>query len=215
MMNSAAIQEWLAAFEEHRGHPTFRTEDWVYRLTMGFVCGCGAEERAWEMDLSTWKALTTSARREFQEVRRQFDVVRQERINLSKEAYEKAEARAAKLLSEHLTPIERESLVAQGFLIVRSPDHRRYRIERGSAMNVVLVSDSGVDICRYCVHPEGFVPISDTILAQKMILESCPEVFFAVANYCWLTADERLRASAIPAGGRTFQLGPQPALVAA
>jgi hypothetical protein len=103
-----------------------------------------------------------------------------ERIN--REAAE-ARARARVLLEEHLTEEQRAVLSREKFFEVLSRDgRRRYRITHGRAGNVYLLGPDGRPVTRYCAHPVDRVPDEDTMLAQKLMLESCEEDFLRLAN---------------------------------
>lgn len=99
----------------------------------------------------------------------------------------KARERAAKLLQESLSPKQREQLQASGFFELETirPDgeRRTYRIRRGRSRNIQQVDASGRVLKTICAHPVENVPDEDTMLAQKLWLESKEEEFLRIANH--------------------------------
>ena len=61
---------------------------------------------------------------------------------------------------------------------------KRYRICRGRQMNVHELDQNGVQIAVWCFGPEGCLPVSDIMLAQKIALETDEHAALAVANRC-------------------------------
>jgi hypothetical protein len=96
----------------------------------------------------------------------------------------KAEKKARALLRRSLTMEQRRELRSGRAFHVTAADGRRYRIEDGSAHNVVLVDKDG-DAIRYCVvfrHHER-LPNADLMLAQKLLLESDASAFLKMARF--------------------------------
>ena len=59
---------------------------------------------------------------------------------------------------------------------------KRYRIHKGRSGNVELLAPDGTPLRRYCAHPDLYVPDEDTMLSQKLVLESDEERFLRTAN---------------------------------
>lgn len=95
---------------------------------------------------------------------------------------EEAEAKnkAEKLLVEHLTPPQRESLRTHGYFDVQVAG-KTYRIRRGQHGNVRLL-DGAREKYSYCIQPEGYCPDADAMLAQKFLLENDEAAFLRIAN---------------------------------
>jgi hypothetical protein len=89
-----------------------------------------------------------------------------------------AEARARKLLLKLLSPIQREELRNRDCFSVEVAGRGRFVILPRKTLNV-LHAETGQ--C-YCCVTEADVPVSDLMLAQKLVLENDPDSFFAVAN---------------------------------
>jgi hypothetical protein len=93
-------------------------------------------------------------------------------------ASDAAEARAHALLLRLLSPVQREEFERRNCLTVTVPGRGRFAILPRRTLNVLNL-DSGE--C-YCCITASEVPLSDLMLAQKLLLEHDPEQFFAVAN---------------------------------
>ena len=98
-----------------------------------------------------------------------------------------ARGRAEKLLHESLSPIQLDELQKDGHfhldVLSRDGDSRRYRIKRGRVRNVQQVDASGRVLKHFCIHPREEVPDADTMLAQKLLLESMEQEFLRIANH--------------------------------
>ncbi len=85
----------------------------------------------------------------------------------------KAERRASTLLREWLTQEQNLQYYVMGYFEVRgSHSGRRYRIRYGRQMNVDQLDERGHRVASLCFLPEKYVPISDVMLAQKIMLEN-------------------------------------------
>lgn len=102
-----------------------------------------------------------------------------------------AEKRAAVLLESVLSPQECKRLADSGYFVVRGRSGCRYRIRRGRAGNIDVVDKEGFITARLCAHPVLCVPDSDTMLAQKLMLEHDEAAFLKVANRTPITRGER------------------------
>lgn len=89
-----------------------------------------------------------------------------------------AESRARHLLISLLNARQRADFQSYGYFVVTMHTGRIFCVLPRFVFNVV-------DLCsgdRYCCMPEVDIPLADLMLAQKLLLESDPETFFAVAN---------------------------------
>lgn len=91
-----------------------------------------------------------------------------------------AKVKADVLLKSCLSPQQREELEQRGcfHLLV---GEKKYRIEKGSHGNVKLIDKDGRVKRSFCVQPRG-VPDGDTMLAQKLLLETDERQFYKLAN---------------------------------
>ncbi len=68
-------------------------------------------------------------------------------------------------------------------LTTRDGKVRRYRIEKGWAGNVFLIDEKGKKAEKFCIHPmKEEIPVCDSLLAQKLLLESDEGEFLRIAN---------------------------------
>ena len=59
-----------------------------------------------------------------------------------------------------------------GYFEIKGGDSgRRFRINRGEAMNVEEYDETGMCICKWCFLPRGNLVQADILLAQKIALE--------------------------------------------
>lgn len=104
----------------------------------------------------------------------------------AKEAARKAEREAATrraetLLRDSLSQKQLKELKRRNYFHVIVGD-RRFRITRGRSHNIKEVDVRGRILRTLCAHPIEQVPDADTMLAQKLWLESLPEEFIKIAN---------------------------------
>ena len=89
-----------------------------------------------------------------------------------------SEARARKLLCRMLSASQLHELETHGCFTVEAPGRGRFCILPRTTFNVFHMQTGNL----YCCNTEAFVPLSDLMLAQKLLLERDPDRFFAVAN---------------------------------
>jgi hypothetical protein len=89
-----------------------------------------------------------------------------------------SEARARSLLCRTLSASQLQELETYGYFAVEVPGRGRFCILPRTAFNVFHPQTGNL----YCCNTAGFVPLSDLMLAQKLLLENDPDRFFAVAN---------------------------------
>jgi hypothetical protein len=111
-----------------------------------------------------------------------------EKFEEKKKAAQLARAKAELLLVQHLSPKQREDLLAKDCFYIEIPHENgkveRYRIDRGSHGNVKQLDDAGRILRSFCVQPPD-CPDGDSMLAQKLYLESSEETrrtFWEIAN---------------------------------
>jgi hypothetical protein len=100
-----------------------------------------------------------------------------------------ARERAEKLLQSNLDARQRAELAANGFfeldVISKNGESRRYRIHRKWSHSIHQVDPSnGKRLKTLCIHPRETVPVADSMLAQKLMLESgMEEELLRIANH--------------------------------
>jgi hypothetical protein len=119
------------------------------------------------------------------EEQRRVEAERQ-RAAAEREATRKAAAeRANELLSQHLSPAQRETFLKNGWFIVEGGKSKtKYRI-RGNTLtaNVDVLDNKDKVTHRLCAHPRfDACPMADHLLAQKMTLEFDEDSFLRTAN---------------------------------
>ena len=96
-----------------------------------------------------------------------------------------AEQKALELLKQWLSSVQLAQYERTGrFDVTGCHSGKRYRICRGRQMNVHELDQNGVQIAVWCFGPEGCLPVSDIMLAQKIALETDEHAALAVANRC-------------------------------
>jgi len=105
------------------------------------------------------------------------------------------EARGITLLQEWLSPMQRAQFDATKYFdVVGCDTGRRYRIHYGRVTNVHQIDEAGQPVRGWCFVPSGGLVAGDTMLVQKIALETNEQSTLAVAN--------RFRVQA-PRGGPT------------
>jgi uncharacterized protein YodC (DUF2158 family) len=93
-----------------------------------------------------------------------------------------AAEKARKLLREWLSPAQRASFDAHAhFEVTGSASGKRYRINKGTAINVDELAADGTVACKWCFGPPGLAA-GDVMLAQKIALETDEKAAMKVAN---------------------------------
>jgi hypothetical protein len=90
-------------------------------------------------------------------------------------------AAARELLLSHLDEEQTEEWQrCRRFHVQTANGERTYRIREGITGNIRLIRE-GQEVEEYCIHPSGY-PIEDTLLTQKLLLETDEEEFLRIAN---------------------------------
>jgi hypothetical protein len=106
----------------------------------------------------------------------------QEARRAAEEARKAAVAKAVALLREHLDESQRQEFERDRHFHVISQSGKRYRLRVGRSGNVFELDEQGREVNRYCIHPGEWVPDEDTMLAQKLLLETDEGEFRRLAN---------------------------------
>lgn len=95
----------------------------------------------------------------------------------------KAQSRALRLLQMTLSQKQRRQFEEHQFFEVLAHNGTvRYLLARGRSANVYRLDDKGKPVKRFCVHPGVMCPDEDTLIAQKLMLETNPAEFERIAN---------------------------------
>ncbi len=95
---------------------------------------------------------------------------------------EAAEKRAEELLLASLDNTQRASFKKEKKFVVKGGDGAAFEIAYGRQGNIREFDAKGKPIARFCIHPREEVPDPDTMLAQKLMLETDPATFRKIAN---------------------------------
>jgi hypothetical protein len=105
------------------------------------------------------------------------------RFRQRSQARRQAEEKGFALLRAWLTPEQATQWDARKeFEVVGCDTGTRYRIRRGTAMNVHQLDCMGRDVARWCFTPQGGVVTGDVLLSQKIALETMEREVLAIAN---------------------------------
>lgn len=115
------------------------------------------------------------------EARAEADRLRAERRREREAEVAAARERAEALLLSCLDEEQRKELHSHNRFHVTAPSGRRYCINRGRAGNV-SARDRANRLVRYCIHDYVGLPDADTMLGQKLMLETDEAGFLATAN---------------------------------
>jgi hypothetical protein len=98
-------------------------------------------------------------------------------------ARQPAERRGIALLRSWLTPEQAVQWDTRGdFDVVGCDTGRRYRLSRGTAMNIHELDARGRTVAQWCFAPEGKLATGDVLLAQKIALETMEQQVLTLAN---------------------------------
>jgi hypothetical protein len=96
---------------------------------------------------------------------------------------QEAHARGLRLLWENLTLAQREQYAVCGYFdVIGGQTGRRYRISRGTQMNVERLDRRGRAVHGLCFAPAGGLVAGDVMLGQKLALELFEADVLKVAN---------------------------------
>jgi hypothetical protein len=102
------------------------------------------------------------------------------------------EARGLKLLKQWLSPEQFAQYDAKSYFEVTGcHSGKRYRICRGTSMNVHELDGAGRPSVGWCFVPEGYLVAGDVMLVQKIALETDEPGALAVANKFFVSTTGR------------------------
>lgn len=86
------------------------------------------------------------------------------------------------LSDEQLAEFERTKAFTLTVIDSRTGAERHFRINEGKAGNVTEIDEEGRAMAKYCAHLYGPEPMEDTLVAQKLMLETDIASFERIAN---------------------------------
>jgi len=93
-----------------------------------------------------------------------------------------AQCRATELLRENLDKEQLEQFNQTQWFFVISQSGKRYRIRNRWVGNIDELDLEDQVVAEYCIHPVIRVPVEDSMLIQKLMLESDEPHFMQIAN---------------------------------
>ena len=109
-------------------------------------------------------------------------IAKENEIRIAKE--KKIEETAKQLLKEILNDEQNKQFDEKGYFELTSiKSGNIYRINKGRCRNVQLLDKDRKKVQTLCFHPQERVHDYDTMVAQKLMLESCEDEVRKVANY--------------------------------
>ena len=131
----------------------------------------------------SYTQLTEEEKRVREEQAQQARVERMERIEAERLEKEAAQKRAQALLKESLDAEQLDQLERTNWFFVKSQLGKRYRIRHQWAGNVDEIDEEDRVIAEFCIHPQDWgVPVEDSMLIQKLMLEADEPRFLQIAN---------------------------------
>jgi hypothetical protein len=95
----------------------------------------------------------------------------------------RADERARALLRNWLSPAQAAEYDTYGYFeVTGSASGKRYRIRPEPQMNVDEFDASGARVAVWCFMPQGYLPVGDIMLAQKIALETDEASALAIAH---------------------------------
>lgn len=168
---------WSAALEEHRRHPSFQVQTWPMTLEYGFTCACEGHDQEWKIKLTSLKEAVPKVRDSIMRVFRA-------RMTFGQRAKRRevlrSEQKARSLLHRYLTKGQRLELRKTNAFTMTGKDGRTYKLRLGSCANIETEHEGHKYVL--CVIAKEWIPNYDTLLAQKVMLETEPEVFLRMAK---------------------------------
>jgi len=190
------MEVWANDREEHRRHPSFRTQQWAFTREWGFTCECSGFEQEWRIGIAGLREALPEVREMLQ---RLFRAGSMRGNKKAKRALRKSNGRAKALLHKYLTREQRWELRATKAFTVVGQDGRSYHVTEGSAGNVFLL-ENGEHTYRFCVVPNyklTTLPTYDLMLAQKVLLENNLRLFLSTAVTTNLQTNARLETGLV------------------
>lgn len=177
------IAIWKEALEEHQNHPSFRTKQDPIKRLLGFTCECGGSVQEWMVDVCDLKRVEKEAR---QRLMRILHNKRNCGNKARKRKARRAQVKAWSILCRHLTREQKRELRHLQRFQVQGQDGKTYEIRSNNIHNIRRLDEEGEPDYAFCLvtntQVSGTVPIFDTILTQKVLLEGALRVFLETAH---------------------------------
>lgn len=106
---------------------------------------------------------------------------REEQYRKQQEESRLALERARALLLSCMTPEQQDTFTNRSYFDVKAKSGRVYRLNAGTHGNIHVIDKNGKVIERLCIQPGG-VPLGDSLLTQKLMIETAEDIFRQHAN---------------------------------
>lgn len=165
----------------------------VYDCIRGTVEGTVTREAEY-IDASTWPDMRAPLDPRVHDVdRAHAQALAEERARQESLAFERACVKAHQSLVRMLTPEQRADLERHNYFYITGSKGTRYRLSTTNySYNVHWVDKRNESRGRFCAHPDlnardldgkkGTLPIYDSVIAQKLMLETDEQKFLMIAN---------------------------------
>jgi hypothetical protein len=180
---------WTTATNTNVLTATTSSATWTYwTTTTGTATSAATSYQTASSVWTGWNNVTTAAPTTVR-VRRvapQFTEEQLEAQRVANEAAAAASERADRLLQEILDDEQKAEWQRSRRFTVRVGDgkkgFRTFRVSHGKVGNITEVNEHGRPLAKYCVHLYGPEPPEDTLVAQKLLLETDIKEFERLAN---------------------------------
>ena len=120
------------------------------------------------------------------EEQQQARLEREQRFREEREAAQReretAKCKAEELLRDSLNAEQLEQFDKTEWFFVIGQSGKCYRIRHGWIGNVDELDQDDMVVAEYCIHPQIQVPVEDSMLVQKLMLEADESRFMEIAN---------------------------------
>jgi len=120
------------------------------------------------------------------------------------------------LLQSVLSDEQNRDLDRDGYFFTRGQSGRLYRIGKGRQGNVKVVDPQTKQwIETLCIHQQEYIPVADTMLMQKLMIETAEAHFRAYANISYRAGGYRNGRKGLLTGEKLAEVIPFPDRAAA
>lgn len=126
-------------------------------------------------------------------------------------AVEAADQRALELLQSVLNDEQNRDLERHGYFFTRGQSGRLYRIGKGRSGNIKVVDPQTKEWTEsLCIHQSDYVPVADTMIMQKLMIETAEAHLRAYANITFRNGGHQSGRRGLLTGERLAEIIPFP-----
>ncbi len=165
------------------GTTTSSAGDYVWATWATASTSSATSGNDWGLSPTPSRPAETEEQRQAKEEREQQQrLARLEKREADGRAREAARQKAEELLRSSLDEQQLEQFNETKWFVVISQSGKRYRIRRDWIGNVDELNQDDRVIAKYCIHPRATIPVADSMLTQKLMLEADEARFTEIAN---------------------------------